>query len=67
MAFPLTIEEMNSRGYVFKNESDCSACHARIDWYKTPAGKFIPINKGTAEPHWASCPNAKDFRQAKTA
>jgi len=47
---------------------------------RTEAGKMMPINldvevvteKGgekivVAKPHWASCPNAKDFRKKNTA
>ena len=65
MSFPKTIEEMKSAGYKHSGLATCKACEADIEWWKTPAGKNIPMDFGTATPHWSTCPNADDFRRPK--
>lgn len=65
MPFPETVEEMKDAGYEFKNEGDCRGCRVRIQWWKTPLGRNIPMDvdeDGNVQSHWASCPKAKDFR-----
>jgi len=65
MPFPTTIEEMKQAGYVFDNDSHCRGCGAKIEWWKTQKGKNMPMDvdqDGNCEPHWSSCPKAKDFR-----
>lgn len=42
--------------------SKCSGCDADIVWIKTAAGKSMPVD-GDGTPHWATCPNAKDFKK----
>lgn len=63
MAFPKTLDELRAAGYKFEGGADCKACKAPIEWWTTPKGKKIPMDHGTANPHWASCPNAQDFRR----
>lgn len=59
--------------------SKCKGCGAEIVWIKTPAGKAMPCDPNKViivtdegetvagyTPHWASCPAAKRFKQAKT-
>ena len=42
----------------------CKSCRSAIYWVKTENGKNMPINTdGT--PHWATCPNAREFRKGK--
>jgi hypothetical protein len=65
MSFPVTIEEMVDREYKHKGFGKCKSCRADIEWWETPKGKKIPMNHGTAEPHWKTCPNADDFRKPK--
>lgn len=63
MSFPKTDTELNQRGYKFKSKGRCTGedCGAEIEWWETPKGKMIPLDPGTLEPHWATCPNADNF------
>ena len=65
MPFPKTETELAEQGYKFEGTARCSGpnCHAEIAWYKTPRGKRIPLDEGTLEPHWSSCPDAASFRK----
>jgi hypothetical protein len=66
MPFPTTIDEMRIAGYHFDNEAACRGCGARLEWWITPRGKKMPMDvdaEGNCEPHWATCPNAKDFKK----
>lgn len=66
MPFPKTAKEMEAQGYEFTGSGRCRDCKAELDWYRTPQGKNIPMNAGTIEPHWGSCPNAERFRKVKS-
>jgi hypothetical protein len=66
MAFPKTIDEMREANYRFEGDAQCKACHADIEWWTTPKGKKIPMNHGTAIPHWSTCPRAEDFRKPQS-
>jgi ribonuclease HI len=62
--FPITREEAVDDGYTLETENArCSGCDAVIDWWKTPREKRIPIDAGTFNPHWATCPKAESFRR----
>jgi len=66
MPFPTTIDEMRTAGYVFDNEATCRGYGARIEWWKTPREKNMPMDvdaDGNCEPHWGTCPKAKDFKK----
>lgn len=65
MGFATTIEELIEKGYKHSGTANCRGCGAAIEWWVTPKGKKIPMDHGTANPHWASCPNAQDFRKPK--
>ena len=43
--------------------SYCHSCNAAIFWVKTKAGKNMPLDED-GQPHWGSCPNAKDFKRS---
>lgn len=55
----------------------CRSCHAKIIWFKTDAGKNMPVDADTVEPddqdldlsrhqsHFASCPNANKHRKPR--
>ncbi|MFB2878697.1 hypothetical protein [Floridanema aerugineum] len=45
-----------------KFQSTCEACKARVNWVKTPNGKYTPINLDGST-HWATCPDAKRFKK----
>ncbi len=59
--------------------SKCKGCGAEIVWIKTKSGKAMPCDTNKViivtdegetvagyTPHWATCPAAKRFKQAKT-
>ncbi len=55
----------------------CRSCEAPVVWFKTDAGKNIPINAQTVLPedtrlelprhvsHFATCPDAGEFRKPR--
>lgn len=68
MAFPKTLDEMKSRGYIFKDHGECRGCGDAIEWWSTPNGKNIPMNpmqRGSDEAvaHWATCTEQDYFRK----
>lgn len=63
MAFPKTIDELVAAGYKHEGTADCRGCGAAIEWWRTPKGKKIPMDHGTAMPHFSTCPRAEDFRR----
>lgn len=63
MPFPKTESEFKSAGYRKRNFAHCGGCGALIQWYETPKHKSMPINPDTLEPHWATCPKAKEFKK----
>jgi hypothetical protein len=62
-AFPQSLDALTAAGYVYSGSAHCRKCNGRILWYKTPVNaKLMPMNPdGTT--HWATCPNAKDFKK----
>lgn len=62
-AFPKTDTDLAAQGYEFENKARCKGCQAEIEWWRTPKGKHIALDAGTLEPHWSTCPKAKDFRE----
>lgn len=63
MEFPRTDTGLTAQGYEFEGKTKCKSCHADIEFWRTPKGKHIPLDAGTLEPHWSTCPNAKDYRK----
>lgn len=59
------LEELLKQGYVFGSAGNCRGCGARILWFRTPQQKPAPFNPITYESHWATCPNASQFRTTK--
>jgi len=64
-----TLHDMKSAGYKFLGHHVCKGCGADIEWWLTNNSKkicFDPMPKSDHEPttpHWATCPNADDFRR----
>jgi hypothetical protein len=56
---PLTFEIPSSA-----NPTECRGCRALIYWIKTAAGKAMPVNPDGVS-HFATCPDAKEFRRKK--
>lgn len=65
MAFPKTEGELAAQGYRYMKTERCKGktCTATLAWYLTPKGHWIPLEEGTLEPHFANCPDIKDFRK----
>lgn len=63
MPFPRTDSDLKAAGYEYDNTSHCRGCGAEIEWWRTPKGRLIPLDPGTMEAHFATCPKAKDFRK----
>lgn len=63
MSFPKTIDELKAHGYEEKNEAACRGCGALLTWWKAPHGVMIPMDRGTATAHFATCPDASRFRK----
>ncbi len=63
MTFPKTDTQLTAQGYTFEDKTKCRSCHAEIEFWLTPKGRHMPLNAGTLEPHWSTCPNAKEFRK----
>jgi hypothetical protein len=61
-ATPKTREDLEAAGYIFLDQAKCRGCGAAIVWFSTPKGKRMPFDRATFEPHWASCPQAKEFK-----
>lgn len=51
-------------GYTFDNMSTCASCKAQIMWCITRKGNRAPLDP-TGISHFATCPNAGDFRRPK--
>lgn len=68
MAFPKTFDEMTPAGYVFEGDGVCRGCGDDIEWWKTPTGKKIPMNRmssgsSPATAHFTTCSDAGSFRK----
>lgn len=55
MPFPRTTEQMTGWGYKPLGMGACKKCGFPIDWWETPKGKKMPVNRDTAVPHWETC------------
>ncbi len=58
-------KDLIAAGYKFDNRARCRGCGAEIEFWQTPRGKYIPLDSGTLEPHFGTCPNADEFRKNK--
>jgi len=70
MPFPKTEAELKSKGYVLESRGAvCNGptCCALIDWWLTPKQKRVPMDTGTIDPHWVTCPDATLFRAKVSA
>lgn len=59
--YPETKSELNDSAFIFKGRGKCKDCGAIIEWWETPKGKTIPLDRMTEDhdkaiPHWKSCP-----------
>jgi hypothetical protein len=68
MGFPATCKAMMEAGYKRSTYSRCVACHTAMEWWLTPRGRPIPMDSMPSEDspavsHFATCPNADQFRK----
>lgn len=64
--FPSTMEEMVNIGYMFTGTARCNRCKQQIEWWLTPNKKKMPMDFHSIGPyrsHFATCPNADEFRK----
>jgi hypothetical protein len=47
----------------FEEEGRCRSCGAPIKWTVTVGGKRMPVDRGSRESHFATCPDAKRWRR----
>ena len=50
-------EYLESLGCTFHKMAPCRLCAADMEWWTTETGKWLPINPGTIDPHWNTCPD----------
>ena len=67
MPFPQTFDDLRNQGYKFEGEGMCRGCGADIEWWVTPKNKKMPMDFGTATPHWSTCPNRDDLKTNTSA
>lgn len=70
MPFPATREAMEAEGYLRGCYSRCRGCNRPMEFWRTPAGKMIPMDPmdqpdSEAVSHFATCPNATQFRKKR--
>lgn len=73
MPFPQNVDQLREEGYKFSDHGVCRGCKEDIEWWHSPPpqSKPIPLNPMNGEngfkavPHWATCPNAADFRKKR--
>jgi len=68
MPFPKGQAELLKAGYRFMIKGRCRSplCNAEIEFWSTPRGVHIPLDKDTLEPHFASCKDVERFRTPKS-
>jgi hypothetical protein len=57
-----TDADLTKAGYIFKSDARCKGCQEMIEWWETPNGKMMPLDKLTLQPHWSTCPKADRFK-----
>ncbi len=55
--------DLIAAGFRCDNRAKCQGknCGREIEWWVTPKGKKMPLNPDTKEPHFSTCPDAKNF------
>jgi hypothetical protein len=64
MAEPKTAQYWQNSGHQFLSLGNCDACEMPVEIW-TKGNQLIPVDKDTYEAHYASCPNARQFRTEK--
>jgi len=69
-SWPATRQWLEENGFTFEARKRCNGktCGMTIEWYRTPAGRMLPLNivapnnAKELRPHWECCPDAQEFR-----
>lgn len=59
------MEEGQSKHGKVTDWAKCRSCAAAIWWVLTPKGKRMPVNPATDDSHFATCPQANNWRKEK--
>lgn len=62
-SLPKNKTEMIADGYIFSNKRACSVCGVELEWWKSAAGKQLPVLAISGELHLGSC--AAEVRMTK--
>jgi hypothetical protein len=65
---PPTWTELEEAGYVWQSRTTCKLCGKEIEWWRSPAGRWIPVERvqevhGARMVHTMLCPNADQFQR----
>lgn len=68
MLFPETSDALKAAGYQWQNDGVCKGCGADIEWWRTPQGKYLPMDpmergSSRAISHFATCSDTPLFRR----
>jgi hypothetical protein len=66
--WPATHDELVLAGWKFQKQTLCRACPVVIQWFYSPNGNPSPLELTPEDKyisHFATCPNAKDFRRPR--
>lgn len=67
MPFPENIDELRKSGYDGPTGKSTCKCGAALAWWTTPRKKKMPMDAGTARPHFARCPFWKKKKRTRCA
>jgi hypothetical protein len=59
-------EKLETAGYVFVEDGPCKSpkCDKTVKWFRTPKDHLMPFTVregGALQPHFADCPDARNF------
>lgn len=65
---PPTWTELEAAGYIWESRTTCKACAREIEWWRSPAGRWIPIELvaemgGARMLHTMLCPKIDQFQK----
>lgn len=67
---PTTRALLESEGYKRMSYTRCQGCKSPMEMWVNPAGRYMPFDpmpqpESVVVAHFATCPNAADFRKSK--
>jgi hypothetical protein len=70
--FPATSMRLEAAGYRLEYTRPCKRCGTLIEFWRTRAGKYAPLERQEKDPkhrrvsHFSTCPFANEFRKTDT-